>query len=240
MNIAIVEDLLEDRLWLSRKIKKYMEQHHLNYSLHEFIRAEEFVESLSSTTYSIVFMDIFFEGMSGMDAAEQLRQIDRNCKLIFLTCTPDYALQGYSVNASHYLVKPVETDKFDEAMNNCHICPQYAVPYLDLSGNGLPEKLNTGGILYISLLGRTVYIHMLHQTLSINSSFSRVTEPLLSDKRFLICIQGIMVNMDYISGHEDSVFIMKNGDRIPINLRNRKRILQQYRNYMFDTMGGHS
>ncbi len=238
MNIAIVEDLLEDRLWLSRKIKSYMNQRHLDYTLHEFIRAEDFVASLPSTSYSIVFMDIYFEGMTGMDAAIQLRQVDRDCKLVFLTCTQDYALQGYSVNASHYLIKPVEAEKFKEAMDNCQISPQYEVPYLDLTANGGPRNLDTGRILYIHLQGRTVHIHTQQQTFTVNSAFSRITEPLLADKRFLLCIQGIMVNMDYISGHEDSVFILKNGERVPFNLRNRKRILQQYRNYVFETMGG--
>lgn len=237
MNIAIVEDLLEDRLWLSQKIKKYMDKCGLNFSLHEFICAEDFVNSLSSTSYSIVFMDIYFNGMSGMEAAVRLRQLDTNCRLIFLTCTADYALQGYSVQASHYLVKPVSDEKFFEAMENCKLQPQHAVPYLNLSVSGGPVNLDTRQIQYINLEGRTVYIHTSQQVFTVSSAFSRVTDPLLSDKRFLLCIQGVMVNMDYISGHEDSVFILKNGERLPINLRNKKRILQQYRNYMFENMG---
>lgn len=237
MNIAIVEDLLEDRLWLSQKIKNHMEQNHLTYTMHEFTRAEDFVNSLDSTSYSLVFMDIYFSGMSGMDAAVRLRQLDSNCKLVFLTCTADYALQGYSVQASHYLVKPVSDEKFQEALENCKIQPQYEVPFLKLSTNNGPVNLNTGQIQYVNLEGRTVYIHTAQQLFTVPGAFSRVTEPLLSDRRFLLCIQGVMVNMDYISGHEDSVFILKNGERIPINLRNKKRILQQYRNYMFENMG---
>ncbi len=238
MNIAIVEDLPEDRQWLSQKLKHYLECNYLQAFLHEFVCAEDFIDSLADTSYSVVFMDIYLDGFSGMDAAVRLRQLDSNCKLIFLTCTADYALQGYSVQASHYLVKPVSDEKFIEAMENCRLEPTYAVPYLNLAPFGNHVNLDTSQIQYIHLESRTVHIHTSQNIYSVNGAFSRVTEPLTSDRRFLLCIQGVMVNMDYISGHEDSVFILKDGKRIPINVRYKKRILKEYRNYMFENMGG--
>lgn len=238
MNIAIVEDQPEDRLLLAQKIEDYMENRQLTFTLHEYPRAEDFVEALSSVSFGLVFMDIYLEEMSGMEAAEILRKKDKDCKLVFLTMTKDFALQGYSVNASHYLVKPVNDEMFLKAMENCQLRPPYGVPHLDISSAGGPSNLDTGRIMYINLQGRTVYIHTHQQVFTVNSSFSRVIEPLLSDNRFLLCIQGVLVNMDYISGHENSVFILKNGERVPMNLRNQKKILQIYRNYMFDTMGG--
>ena len=238
MNIAIIEDLQEDRLWLSHKIKDYLKQSHQTYSIHEFSCAEDFLASVSSTSYALVFMDIYLNGMSGMDAAVLFRQMDSSCKLVFLTCTADFALQGYSVQASHYLVKPVSDEKFIEAMENCKIQPRYTVPFLNLSECGGPANLDTRQILYITLENRTVHIHTTQQVLSVNSAFRRVTQPLLADNRFILSIQGVLVNMDHISGHSESVFIMKNGTRIPINIRNKKRILQLYRNYVFENMGG--
>lgn len=236
MNIAIIEDLEADQIWLSNKIKQYMDERRLSYMIHEFTCAEDFIHSLASNSYSIVFMDIYLEQMNGMDAAYKLREYDKDCKLVFLTATPDFSLQGYSVRASHYLVKPVSDEKFMESMENCRIAPQYAVPYLDLSSYGGPARLDTSQIQYMHLQGRTVHIHTNQQIFSVTQPFSRVTESLTADKRFLISIQGVMVNMDYISGHEDSFFILKNGDRVPINLRNKKRVLQQYRNYIFEHM----
>lgn len=237
MNIAIVDDQRHDRLVLAEKIKNYMQQNHLSYELFEYTRAEDFVNSISTMTFSIVFMDIYMDKMTGMEAAVLLRQKDKDCKLIFLTESEEYLRQGYSVNASHYLFKPVTDKLFLEAMENCRIRPNYEVPYLDFVANGIKIHLDTGLIQYINLMGRTVYIHTAQQVFSLRSAFSTLTEPLLSDPRFLVCIQGVMVNMDHISSSEDSAFIMKSGDRIPVNLRNRKRIMQLYRNYIFENMG---
>lgn len=238
MIIAVVEDHAEDREALSFQIHKYMEENQLAYTIIEYHRAEDFVESLTTHTYSIVFFDIYMDQMTGMEAAKLLRKKDKDCKIIFVTTSLDFVLQGYSVNASHYLLKPITEKNFQEAMENCNIKPQYAVPYMDLSAYGGPPKLETKWITHISLFGRTVHIHTTQQVFKITGAFSRVTEPLLDDNRFLLCIQGVMVNMDYISSHEDSLFILKNGTTVPINMRNRKRILQHYRDYMFEHIGG--
>ena len=237
MIIAIVEDHEEERLALSLQIHKYMEENQIAYSIVEYSRAEDFVESIHSYAYSMVFFDIYLDQMTGMEAAKMLRKKDKDCKIIFLTSAVEFAIQGYSVNASHYLIKPITEQKFLEAMENCNIKPQYAVPYLDLSAYGGPPKLDTKWITHINLSGRTVNVHTTQQVFKVSSAFSRVTEPLLNDERFLLSIQGVMVNMDYISTYEDSLFILKTGDRIPINMRNRKRILQQYRDYMFENLG---
>lgn len=237
MNIAIVEDDQKDRLWLSDKLKEYMEQNELTYTLHCYHRAEDFVQALNTITFSVVFMDIYMDKMTGVEASVILRQKDKECKLIFLTSTEEFWRQGFSLNASHYLIKPADEKQFLEAMENCQFSPQYAVPWLDFISEGISVHLNTGKILYITLHGRTVYIHTVQQIFKVNSSFSQLTKPLTADSRFLLSIQGVLINMDHISGNKDSFFILKNGEQLPINLRNRNQILQKYRNYIFEKIG---
>lgn len=236
MNIAIVEDLIPDRERVSSCLNRYMEDLGLTYNLYTYESAEEFVEALNSLTFQIVFMDIYLQGMTGMEAAVCLRRRNRDCKLIFLTISTEHCLEGFSVNACHYLVKPFSDHNFTEAMERCHLQPIYDVPYLDVVCDGSELKLNTESILYIQVQKRNVLIQTLNQTLMVNGPFNALANLLLNDKRFLLCIQGVLVNMDYISNQEETVFIVKNGDRLPINIRNKRQILQRYRNYIFDNM----
>lgn len=46
------------------------------------------------------------DGLSGMDAAKELRKTDADCLLVFTTTSTDHALEGFQVRAFHYLVKP--------------------------------------------------------------------------------------------------------------------------------------
>ena len=121
-------------------------------------------------------------------------------------------------------------------MERCNLQPLYDVPYLDVVCENKDLKLNTESILYIQVQKRNVLIQTLNQTLIVNGPFHTLTEVLKKDKRFLLCIQGVLVNMDYINGQKDTFFIVKNGDKLPINIRNKRQILQSYRNYIFENM----
>ena len=236
MNIAIVEDLAQDRERISSCLSLYMAKLGLTYQLYTYENAEEFVEALNTLTFRIVFMDIYLQGMTGMDAAVCLRRRNRDCKLIFLTISTEHCLEGFRVNACHYLIKPFTDHDFAEAMERCCLQPVHDVPYLDVVCDGKELRLNTESVLYIQIQKRKILVQTLNQTLIVSGPFHTLIKPLQKDKRFLLCIQGVLVNMDYITGQEETVFIVKNGDRLPINIRNKRRILQHYRDYIFDNM----
>lgn len=236
MNIAIVEDLAQDREHISVCLERYMSEYGLAYNLYTYENAEEFVKALNTLAFQIVFMDIYLPGMTGMEAAVCLRRQNRDCKLIFLTISTEHCLEGFRVNACHYLLKPFSDHDFAEAMERCQLQPAYDVPYLDVVCDGKDLKLNTETILYIQVQKRNILIQTLNQTLIVNGPFYSLTKPLLEDRRFLLCIQGILVNMDHISAQKETVFIVKNGDQLPINIRNKRQILQAYRNYIFESM----
>lgn len=236
MNIAIIEDQKEERDLIAEKLRAYMNRNSLSFVLYEFENAEQFLDVFIPGDYDIIFMDIYMDGINGMDAAIQIRKRDFDCRLIFITVSPEYLLEGYSVNASHYLLKPISDKSFEQAMDFCRIKPLYAVPYLDITSRGVSVHLNTSKILYINILRRVVQIHTMTRTIPATGSFSSVTKPLLTDKRFLLCIQGVMVNMDMITDQKETMFELKNGEHLPINLRNRRTVIKLWQNYVFENM----
>ena len=49
--------------------------------------------------------------MMGMDVARAIRESDANTAIVFVTMSPDFAVDDFSIHALHYLLKPVsETD----------------------------------------------------------------------------------------------------------------------------------
>ena len=238
MNIAIVEDLSTDQEWLTVRLEQYMTSRHLTYQLYTYTQAEDFVAALNTITFQIVFMDIYLTDMTGIEAASILRRKNRDCKLIILTISDEYLYQGYQVNACHYLLKPATDSDFSEAMERCMLKPAYQVPVLDVVLDGLSLQLNTETILYLQSHNRNVLIQTTGQLLLVAGPFHILSEALSADPRFLLALRGVMINMDYVVSLDDELLIMKNGDKLPYNVRNRKQIQQTYRNYIFSKMGG--
>ena len=57
--------------------------------------------------FHIILLDILMPLLNGMDTARELRQYDKTVKIIFLTSSPEFALESYDVKAYSYLLKPM-------------------------------------------------------------------------------------------------------------------------------------
>lgn len=68
--------------------------------------------------YSVIFMDIGLDGvLDGMDVARRLRKCGWTQMIFFLTIYDNYVFDGYDVDASGYLMKPVEYGKIEKCMD---------------------------------------------------------------------------------------------------------------------------
>lgn len=61
----------------------------------------------------VLFLDIDMPELSGL---ELYREIEQNSVCIFITAHPDYALDGFELNALDFLIKPIQRDRFDASI----------------------------------------------------------------------------------------------------------------------------
>ena len=66
----------------------------------------------SQNPFDIILLDIVMPMLNGIDAAKELREKDKNVKIVFLTSSAEFALDSYTVKASNYLLKPLEPTQF--------------------------------------------------------------------------------------------------------------------------------
>ena len=65
----------------------------------------------------ILFLDVVMPWQNGMDVAKEIRQYDTNMKIIFLTSSPEFAVESYSVGAYFYQLKPIWEESFFRLMD---------------------------------------------------------------------------------------------------------------------------
>ena len=106
MRIAIVDDLDTERTLLKERLVRQLSQRGADAKILEFDSGEAFLAAEKAQRFTAAFLDIYMNGLSGMDAARELRKTDADCLLVFTTTSTDHALEGFQVRAFHYLVKP--------------------------------------------------------------------------------------------------------------------------------------
>ena len=106
MRIAIVDDLAAERALLKDRLEQQLHRRNVQADILEYESGEEFLEAVRKAPFTAAFLDIYMNGMTGMEAAKELRKTDTDCLLVFTTTSTDHALEGFQVRALHYLVKP--------------------------------------------------------------------------------------------------------------------------------------
>lgn len=102
MRIAIVDDLKTERALLKERLSQQLALRGVEADILGFESGEAFLAAEKERRFSAAFLDIYMEGLSGMDAAKELRKTDTDCLLIFTTTSTDHALEGFQVRALHY------------------------------------------------------------------------------------------------------------------------------------------
>lgn len=77
MNIAIIDDISTDAEDLKNIAVSYFEKKHIQAEIYQFFSAEKFFEDYQPGKFQILFLDIYMNGMTGMEAARRIRRQSR-------------------------------------------------------------------------------------------------------------------------------------------------------------------
>ena len=168
----------------------------------------------------------------GNQIAHQLRAMGYQGEIVFLTASSDFAIEGYDVDASGYLLKPLDYGKLEMVMDR--ITRNIAPSTYQIRQRSTVTKLSYHEILYIESSNSKCILHTesggaytVYKTLN-------TIEKELGDRRFLRCHQSFLVNMDHIK-QIGKQFLLSNGDYVPIRQRGVKAVRQAYMDYIVST-----
>lgn len=111
VKIGIVDDEKEAREQLREAIGRFGSEYRMEFEVWEFDSAASYL-SAESGACDILYLDIDMPQMTGMELAEKIRETDSEVVIIFCTNLEQFALNGYSVSALGFLVKPVQWYSF--------------------------------------------------------------------------------------------------------------------------------
>lgn len=185
--------------------------------------------------YDVYILDMIMPGMNGMEVASLLRIMNDTGKIVFLTSTMEYAVQSYDVEASAYLLKPVDTDKLRRSLDKILNALDRKEQSLIIQTVTESMKLDPLRINYVTLENRKLkYVLTNGRVLmgkTIRTRFQEEIAPLLRYSMFSLCGISLLINLRQVEGISGDSVMMKNGEMLfpPVSAMNAFR--QTWWNY---------
>ncbi|WP_163232650.1 LytR/AlgR family response regulator transcription factor [Bifidobacterium aerophilum] len=195
--IAVVEDEREFSETLKEHLHRYAGERHATLQVDCFSDGADFIERFHGQ-YQIVFMDIVMPQMGGLDAARQLRTLDADVCLIFITSMAQYAIRGYEVDAMDFVLKPVPYDlfaiKMDKAMARLPVDDVIHVPVA-----GGMRSIRFSQIRYVESNKHYLHFHTQEGEFRIRETMGSIVDR-FPERSFIQIRNSILVNMAYVTG----------------------------------------
>lgn len=230
MRIAVCDD---DRIFLTiveTQIRNYFQRLGLSIELELFSDAERFWEAFARAPFHLAILDIIMPGISGIELSRRIFRENRNCIIAFLTSSPDYALDGYGVNAVGYLLKPATQEQMDELLAKCVARHQEARPAAVLfKVSGAVRRVEAADILFLESRNKQVIVHCLDQTFTCAGKLSDFLEQL--PPGFVQTHKSYIANLRHVTSLTREEMTAADGSRIPISRQFHKDAASSYHAY---------
>ena len=184
----------------------------------------------------ILFLDVVMPGQNGMDVAKEIRQYDTNMKIIFLTSSPEFAVESYSVGAYFYQLKPIWEESFFRLMDAVLAeCEKKKKNSLILRSKDGITRIDLQQLEYCEVLGRKLLFHLENgAVLESAGSLDDLAGQLMQHSNFFRPHRSFLVNMEYIQNISSRSIKMVNDAEIPIPHGKCSEIKNTYMEYAFN------
>ena len=184
----------------------------------------------------ILFLDVVMPGQNGMDVAKEIRQYDTNMKIIFLTSSPEFAVESYSVGAYFYQLKPIWEESFFRLMDAVLAeCEKKKKNSLILRSKDGITRIDLQQLEYCEVLGRKLLFHLEDgAVLESAGSLDDLAGQLMQYSNFFRPHRSFLVNMEYIQNISSRSIKMVNDAEIPIPHGKCSEIKNTYMEYAFN------
>ena len=204
--------IIDDEPLARKGLKEYIADVDFLHMVGEFENPLKATQILSSGNVQLVFLDIQMPKISGLEFLKSLQQAP---PVIFTTAFPQYALDGFDLNALDYLVKPISFDRFVKAAmrakeyyevrkKNTTDETNQPAEYFFIKADNKLVKIEYDEILFVEALQNYVTIQTVDKKYITYLTFKSVEEYLPAEK-FIKTHKSYIVSaskVDTIEGNE--------------------------------------
>jgi DNA-binding LytR/AlgR family response regulator len=172
--------------------------------------AMEAYNLINSQQIDLIFLDIEMPGMTGLELTKNLGA--KSPLIVFTTAKKDYAVEAFELNVVDYLVKPVTSSRFLQAVeraNETIASDKEEVKveeqeFVFVKDNGILKRINVDDILYLEAMGDYVKVHTSQKFHVLHATLKSIEEKIPASK-FIRVHRSYIVSLSKIDFIQEGV-----------------------------------
>lgn len=240
LHFALCDDDEEQRAAVHKLLSDYAAAHPgLSIKISEFSSGLDLLAAEEDSRFDLYVLDVVMTGLSGIQLGERLRELGSPGAIIYLTISPEYAIDSYSVGAFQYLMKPVNAERLFQVLDEALAAMEKKKnACIMVKSRDSLRRVRLDEILYAELAERTVHYHLTGgerlDSTTVRGPFPDEIAPLLADPRFFLCGASFAVNLFYVTAVEKGFLLLDGGRRVPLSRSLSAQARQRWSSYWLD------
>ncbi|MCL1891632.1 MAG: LytTR family DNA-binding domain-containing protein [Coriobacteriia bacterium] len=232
LRIAICEDVKSEEETLIALIS----ESRIPAEVQSFPSGEDFLEVFEAGAFDLIFLDVYMANLTGVQVAERIREDDTQVVIVFTTTSEDFTRESYRLNAYKYMLKPIAYEDVLDSLELAIIKRDHAQgATVQIVCDGEPVTIHLADIEYVEASNRRSIFNMEDGTTHATLTTIDALEKLLPSPRFLRSHRAFIVNLDRVVDVDED-FIMDNGTRAYIRVKDFRKIKHAYDDYLFNSV----
>lgn len=243
MRIAICDDDAMCREEVAQLVREYIDEGVRFLDLAIYEKGSDLLEDVQRTGgFDIYILDVLMPRLNGIDLSKQLRELDADCKIFFLTSSPDYAISAIKVRALEYFLKPVRKEELFPALDEAFsILSEKREKGMMVKTNQSSIRLSFDSIVYAELITKDIHYHLTNgkviESVAIRTGFAEAVQKMLRDNRFFMCSTSMVVNLYHVHAVSTDTLTFKNGKTVYLSRRASRELRSTWADFWMNKEG---
>lgn len=185
---------------------------------------------------ALAVLDIYMGEENGVKTAGVLRGLIPGLPCAFLTASREFAIEAFSLDALHYIVKPVTVEKLRELLERLFTRARRPLRCLTLTDGQEERRFPMEQIRYLLSRNKGIELHLGAGREWVYAPLRQAAEQLAEETDFARISRSCIVNLNEVMHLGNTGCHLKNGEVLPISRRERQEVQKRYNEFAFRKM----
>ncbi|MEG2871295.1 MAG: LytTR family DNA-binding domain-containing protein [Clostridium sp.] len=238
MKIAICDDDKAELLLISSILNTYKQERKVSMSCDAFQSATELLSTTKSGEYDLYLLDVMMPAVNGMETAKEIRRFDQDTNIVFLTSSPEFAVESYQYRAQDYLLKPAKTEQIFALMDTLLAKVRKPQESFGVKTKTGMARILFDDLVFLEAMGRCLYFHLSDGSVrEVVSPFAEFEDILLARPEFVRTHRAYIVNLLQTAELTSNELMTLTGNRVPVSRKNYIKVRDAYVEQLFAKRG---